>query len=130
MLWNEYAKRIRFTWHRTERGAEAIPKEYRYRGNVSSDYYHQMVKGADGLAAFAKECGMRISWGEGVLIYERDLDYHLCPPDMNERAMAEVLAEMSGKVSKLQAKDKRWRCPVCGEPWPLPGMNSKGVRNA
>lgn len=119
MLWNEYATSIPFTWHRTEKGAETIPKAYRYRGNVSSDYYHHKANGADGLAAFAKDADMRIDWQEGRLVYTDRMTHHLCPPDMNERAMAEVLAEQDGKLAKKKIRDKRWRCPVCNEPWPL-----------
>lgn len=63
MLWNEDARNIPFTWHRTERGAEAIPKAYRWNGySVSSDYYHHMVQGSAGLAAYAAESGMTIDW--------------------------------------------------------------------
>jgi hypothetical protein len=120
LLWNEYAKTIPFTWHRTERGADTIPKAYRWNGRtVSSDYYHLRLDGAAGLAKYAAEAGMRIDWQEGRLRYPKDLTHHLCPPDAYERALAEVYAEMDGKVKKLKVKDKRWKCPVCGEPWPL-----------
>lgn len=121
MLWNEYARSIPFSWHRTEKGAETIPKAYRYRGSVASDYYHHMCEGAAGLAAYAKESGMRIDWQAEKLVYADRINYHLCPPDMDERAMAQVLAEMDGKLAKTKIKDKRWRCPICGEPFPLVG---------
>lgn len=62
MLWNEYASTIPFTWHRTHKGAESIPKAYRYRGSVASDYYHHMVEGSSGLEDYAKGCGMKVDW--------------------------------------------------------------------
>lgn len=69
MLWNESARRIPFTWHRTRRGAETIPKGYRYDPDkgVSSDYYHHFVEGLAGLEEYALECGMEINWGTGHL---------------------------------------------------------------
>lgn len=126
LLWTEYSRKIPFTWHRTRRGAETIPKANRYPdegGNVGRDYYHQLCVGADGLAAFAKEAEMRIDWQEADLVSTAELTRHLCPPDVAERAMAEVLAEMDGKLSKTQIKDRRWRCSLCNEPWPLTGTS-------
>lgn len=124
LLWSEYGwRRISFTWHRTQKGADSIPKAYRYptdgSGSVGRDYYHHRAAGAAGLAEFAKEAHMRIDWQEGQLVHEEALTRHLCPPDRDERAMTEVLAELDGKLAKTKIKDKRWRCPVCNEPWPL-----------
>ncbi len=118
LLWNEDARKIRFTWHRTVKGAETIPPAYRYDPNrgISSDYYHHRCVGAHGLAKFAKEAEMRIDWQEGYLISPRDTPYHLCPPDTNERATDEVLAQESGKLTRLRVEESRSKfCPVCGE---------------
>ncbi len=72
-LWSEDAKSIPFTWHRTERGAETIPKAYRYDGyRISTDYYHHMVEGAKGLEEYAAESGMHIDWEASRLIYKKD----------------------------------------------------------
>jgi hypothetical protein len=62
MLWNEYARSIPFTWHRTRKGAETIPRSYKYRDNVSSDYYHQLCEGAQGLEEFAQQSDMVVDW--------------------------------------------------------------------
>lgn len=125
MLWTEYTKRIPFTWHRTHKGAESIPRAYAYKGSVSSDYYHHMCEGAHGLKKFATESSMRIDWREGVLIHEDDLTYHLCAPDIQSRYLAEAIAQLNGKLAKFEIpNDKRHKCPICGERWPLKGKTA------
>jgi hypothetical protein len=61
-LWNESARDIPFSHHTTRKGAETIPQGYRYKGTVSSDYYHHLCVGSKGLEDFARENGLIIDW--------------------------------------------------------------------
>jgi hypothetical protein len=69
MLWTESARKIGFTWHRSEMRSQCVPKWARWNGvTVASDYYHHAVEGQAGLEKWAEECDMTIDWQNDCLI--------------------------------------------------------------